>query len=84
LEAASKQSDQKVINSTGSNFIFPGGSQSDKERRNPDGAEPRWFKEMTPYEETLRFCYAKLEKEVAALRAEVQRLQEELQKARKV
>jgi uncharacterized small protein (DUF1192 family) len=39
---------------------------------------------MTAYEETLRFCNEKLEKEVAALKAEVQRLQQELQKAGKV
>jgi uncharacterized small protein (DUF1192 family) len=39
---------------------------------------------MTAYEEVLRFCNEKLEKEVAALKAEVQRLQQELQKASKV
>jgi cell division protein FtsB len=39
---------------------------------------------MTAYEETLRFCNEKLEKEVAALKAEVQRLQQDLQKASKI
>jgi hypothetical protein len=39
---------------------------------------------MTAYEETLRFCNEKLEKEVAALKAEVKRLKLELQKASKV
>jgi cell division protein FtsB len=39
---------------------------------------------MTGYEEALRYCNEKLEKEVVALKAEVQRLQQELQKASKV
>jgi predicted nucleic acid-binding Zn-ribbon protein len=36
---------------------------------------------MTAYEETLRFCNEKLEKEVAALKAQIKKLQLELQKA---
>jgi uncharacterized small protein (DUF1192 family) len=36
---------------------------------------------MTGYEEALRYCNEKLEKEVAALKAEVKRLKLELQKA---
>jgi cell division protein FtsB len=39
---------------------------------------------MTGYEEALRYCNEKLEKEVAALKAQIKKLQQELQKASKV